>query len=357
MPKPTVAASKAASSNGSASTSPCTHSIASDLRRARSSIALGEVEADDLPAAARAPRARGRRCRSRVEHAVAGLHDRSAASRRQRRSSPAVITRFIDVVDRRDPVEHRADAVGRERAGANGHCPHRRTRVRGRARAGRGARDDEVDEVVDGRPAVVEARRERRGSSRPPAGASCSPSRWISESGVSRGTSTSFRSSLSATEAARWIRFAIAPDASVPSVAIEHGQTTYASTFAEPLAYGARQSFSVVDGARRGPLGERASDLVARQRGVAVQLGREHLVARRETQTPTSQSASARRRSRSDAYGAPEAPVMPRKTCMGTSSLRTLGRFQELPECREILLAEFSNEGITLFPNCDGFAT
>ena len=43
-----------------------------------------------------------------------------------------------------------------------------------------------------------------------------------------------------ATDAARWMTFAIAPVASVPTVDIEHGQTTYASTFAEPLAYGAR---------------------------------------------------------------------------------------------------------------------
>ena len=35
----------------------------------------------------------------------------------------------------------------------------------------------------------------------------------------------------------------IAPDPIVPSVPIEHGQITYASTLAEPLAYGAFQSF------------------------------------------------------------------------------------------------------------------
>ncbi len=60
--------------------------------------------------------------------------------------------------------------------------------------------------------------------------------RWIADSGVSRGMSTSRRSSLIATEAARWMRFDIAPEASVPSVPIEHGQITYASTFAEPEA-------------------------------------------------------------------------------------------------------------------------
>ena len=40
------------------------------------------------------------------------------------------------------------------------------------------------------------------------------------------------------------MRFCIAPDASVPTVDIEHGQMTYASTFAEPLAYGLLKSFS-----------------------------------------------------------------------------------------------------------------
>jgi len=47
-----------------------------------------------------------------------------------------------------------------------------------------------------------------------------------------------FRSSFSATEAARWTRFAIAPAAMLAAVDMEHGQTTYPSTFAEPLAYG-----------------------------------------------------------------------------------------------------------------------
>jgi hypothetical protein len=50
--------------------------------------------------------------------------------------------------------------------------------------------------------------------------------RWICESGVSRGQTISRRSSFSATEAARWIRFDIAPEAIVPSVPIEHGQIT-----------------------------------------------------------------------------------------------------------------------------------
>ena len=67
--------------------------------------------------------------------------------------------------------------------------------------------------------------------------------RWIADSGVSRGITTSFRPSFSATDAARWITFDIAPDAIVPRVPIEHGQMTYASTLADPDAYGAFQSF------------------------------------------------------------------------------------------------------------------
>ena len=67
--------------------------------------------------------------------------------------------------------------------------------------------------------------------------------RWIADSGVSRGMTTSRRPSFNATDAARWIRFCIAPEATVPSVPIEHGQMRYASTFAEPDAYGAFQSF------------------------------------------------------------------------------------------------------------------
>ena len=58
----------------------------------------------------------------------------------------------------------------------------------------------------------------------------------MSESGVSRGTSTRRRPSLSWTEAARWIRFASPPPAIVPTVAIEQGQTTTASVRALPEA-------------------------------------------------------------------------------------------------------------------------
>src|SRR5579884_3226990 len=134
-------------------------------------------------------------------------------------------------------------------------------------------------------------------------------SRWIAESGVSRGQRTSFRSSFNATDAARWIRFCIAPEAIVPSVPIEHGQTTYASTFADPDAYGARQSagswtttFSPV------PSVSRASVSSRERRASPYSSVASTSIAALETETPTSQSEPASACSSRRAYGAPDAP-------------------------------------------------
>ena len=88
------------------------------------------------------------------------------------------------------------------------------------------ARDDEVDEVLDRLGAVVEARRgeEDHGAGvverREPAEVDRRERR------LARDEHEACRRSFSATEAARWMRFAIAPEASVPTVAIEQGQTT-----------------------------------------------------------------------------------------------------------------------------------
>ena len=94
-PKPTVAASNSPSANGSASASPCTHSIAPDFLRARSSI-FGEKSSPST----RPPRRSASTARSPVpQHASStrspGHTTSATASLRQRRSSPAVITRFI----------------------------------------------------------------------------------------------------------------------------------------------------------------------------------------------------------------------------------------------------------------------
>ena len=94
-PNPTVAASNSPSPNGSASASPCTHSIAPDFFRARSSILSEKSRPTTRP-----PRRSASTARSPVpQHASStrspGQTTSLTASFRQRRSSPAVITRFI----------------------------------------------------------------------------------------------------------------------------------------------------------------------------------------------------------------------------------------------------------------------
>ena len=60
-----------------------------------------------------------------------------------------------------------------------------------------------------------------------------------SESGVSRGTTTSFRRSLRCTSAARWTRFSPIAWATAASVLPLQGQMTIAAVRNEPLAIGA----------------------------------------------------------------------------------------------------------------------
>ena len=67
-------------------------------------------------------------------------------------------------------------------------------------------------------------------------------SRWISDSGVSRTTSTSLRRSFSITSAARPIRSSEMPCAMRARPPVEQGMTTMASQPAEPEANGARKS-------------------------------------------------------------------------------------------------------------------
>ncbi|MNT45308.1 hypothetical protein D3C72_1818860 [compost metagenome] len=67
-------------------------------------------------------------------------------------------------------------------------------------------------------------------------------SRWITDSGASRGTSTSLRCSFSITSAARSIRLSLMPCATAARVPIEHGQITIASAGLEPEAGGANQA-------------------------------------------------------------------------------------------------------------------
>ena len=69
-------------------------------------------------------------------------------------------------------------------------------------------------------------------------------SKWISLKGVSRGTSTRVRRSLRMTSAHRSRRLPEFPAAMRERVPMLQGQITMASGAFEPLATGARKSFS-----------------------------------------------------------------------------------------------------------------
>jgi len=93
--QPTVAASNCESAKGSASASPCTHSIVPDLRRARSSMRSEKSRPTTRP-----PRRSASSARSPVPQQASSTrspgHTTCAAARRRHRpSSPAVIRRFI----------------------------------------------------------------------------------------------------------------------------------------------------------------------------------------------------------------------------------------------------------------------
>ena len=242
-PKPTVAASNEPSSNGSSSRSPWIHSIAGAFRRGALEHRRREVEPDHLARAGR----RAAIARSPVPQQPSSTRSPGRDDLAHRQAAPALVEAdghdaVHQVVDRRDPVEHRPDALGGRACRIRGSLAPPRPRACCRARAGRGSARRRSRRGRRSSRRRGRSRARRRGSRRPPAAASRARSGGSSESGVSRGTSTSLRSSFSATDAARWIRFAIAPAASVPTVHIEHGQTTYASTFAEPR--GVRRSCS-----------------------------------------------------------------------------------------------------------------
>ena len=167
-PKPTVAASKEPSSNGSSSRSPCTHSTRGRLARARARASArrsrGRSRAPPGPRRDRevAGAAAG------VEHAVARprrppRRSAAASAGRARRSSPGS--------SRRRPARSGRTSSGRpraERAGPCGHslAPPAHERVLD-AELVEAAPDDEVDEIVDASRRRGRSPARRRGSSRP----------------------------------------------------------------------------------------------------------------------------------------------------------------------------------------------
>ena len=103
------------------------------------------------------------------------------------------------------------------------------------------ARDHELHQVVDsGRPVIEAGRGGKHDGSR--SRDAKHVSRWISLSGVSRGTRTTRRRSLSATSAARSTSERDAPAAIAESVPIEHGQMTIPLLRADPDAGAAPRS-------------------------------------------------------------------------------------------------------------------
>ena len=208
-PKPTVAASNEASSNGSSSRSPWIHSIAGSLRRARSSIRPEKSS----PITVGRPALRAAIARSPVPQPASSTRSPGRTTAARGQPAPALVEpdghdAVHHVVDRRDPVEHRADGVGRERPGLVVTAPTSATSACSRPSwSSTRATTKSTRSSTSRRRGRSRAR--GRGSWRRRGAASSMFSRWIVDSGVSRGQSTSLRSSLSATDAARWIRFAL----------------------------------------------------------------------------------------------------------------------------------------------------
>src|SRR5438270_11096348 len=144
--------------------------------------------------------------------------------------------------------------------------------------------------------------------------------RCTSESGVSRGTSTSLRRSLSVTSAARSISDRLVPWAIAAKVPIEHGHTTIPSVFTDPDAGCAPRSASL--NRRTHP----QSSPVACFK-LASSLMPHSSASRRQPCADMSSHVGtwlvARVSSRRTAYGAPEAPVI--ASTSGAEGVATAG--------------------------------
>ena len=110
-----------------------------------------------------------------------------------------------------------------------------------------------------------------------------SASRWIAERGVSRGTSTSRRSSLRATPAARWIRLAC-PDAGDRAARRHRARADHVGVAPAPSptrrARTSRAPRTASRRRRRAPRPAARRPACGVERAVAVQLPRDHLAGR-----------------------------------------------------------------------------
>ena len=137
--------------------SPCTHSTDVDLRRARSSMRAEKSRPMTRPPPAPPP-ARGRPCRSTRRGRFPGPHDLVRGQPTPRRSSPAVMTRFITSYTgaMRSNMPRTSSAASDPDSCVM--CAPPLDELVVDPELVETARDDEVDEVLDGVRAVVEAR-------------------------------------------------------------------------------------------------------------------------------------------------------------------------------------------------------
>src|SRR5690349_20126960 len=145
--------------------------------------------------------------------------------------------------------------------------------------------------------------------------------RCTSDSGDSRGTSTSLRRSLSTTSAARSIRLRLVPCAIAATVPMEQGQMTIPALFADPDAGSAPRSLS--SNTRTVP----QSPPVAFFSSRSSLMPHSSVSSRQpwlEIMSQVGTWCMARISSKRTPYGAPEAPVMARMTGSLLSALSGL---------------------------------
>ena len=255
MPKATVAASNASSSNGSARAS-ATRKVAELPRRAALARARATISSEkSTPTAAagagravRRARGRGRpsRCRRRApcrrRPGRRRPRPRAATGRRGRPSSCGSAGRSAARCGRTSPAPLPAGASRRSRRPVR-LAPARDQLVRDAELVER-LGDHEVDHVVDRARQVVEAPAPPAAPRRPARVTAAMFSMWTRLSGVSRVISTSRRRSFSITSAQRWMRLRAAPVAIAPRVEPEQGAISAAGARDEPEAKGAVRSFS-----------------------------------------------------------------------------------------------------------------
>src|SRR5450830_1356127 len=140
-------------------------------------------------------------------------------------------------------------------------------------------------------------------------------------SGVSRGTTTSGRRSLSATSPTRWMSVRVVPRAICATVDTEHGQITAASGKLLPLAGGAARSSAAYTSAATPARSRKAAVTASRPCADSSSSYSSTSTPLSDTQSCSSHPAVASAWTRRSAYGAPLAPLTPTNTVDGGEAL------------------------------------